>query len=276
MLKLKWPNKDTKIFISVSSNPGNTGAQLHNSCYEILNLNCIYLPLKITNINSLKQILFNFNFSGCSVSMPFKEKLINLIHKFDISAKKIGSINTILKKNNKFIGYNTDYYASKYILRKFNKPKKNSFLILGFGGVAKAVLHALLDLNYKNIYITSRNKKKFNKIKDKKYIKYVNWSDRNDVHTDIIINCTPLGMFGRYEKYAPLKLPLKFKPKLIYDLTVNPDSNKLGKYAKINKIKYISGLISSFYQGIKQFEIYNNKKINIKLLKKKLGYNFKL
>ncbi len=276
MPKLKWPNKDTKIFISVSSNPGNTGAKLHNTCYEILDLNCIYLPLKINNLNSVKQILLSLNFSGCSVSMPFKEKLINFVDSLDVSAKKIGSINTILKKKNKLIGYNTDYYASKHILKKANKSKKNSIFVVGSGGVAKAVIQSLLDLGYKNINITSRNKKKFNKIKKNKYINFINWVDRNNFKSDILINCTPLGMFGKYSNSVPLKLPLKFKPKLIYDLTVNPASNKLNKYSKIMKIHYVPGLISSFYQGIKQFEIYNNKKINIKLLKKKLGYNFKL
>ena len=92
--------KDTKIFFSVSSNPGNTGTKLHNSCYEILGLNCIYLPLKITKLNSVKQILLNLNFRGCSVSMPFKEKLVNFMDRLDSSAKKIGSINPILKKKN--------------------------------------------------------------------------------------------------------------------------------------------------------------------------------
>ena len=118
MKNLIWPNKETKIFISMAKNPGNTGAGLHNSLFKIFKLNNIYLPLKIENVSQARQILKHFNFQGCSLSMPYKEKLINFVDKLENNAKKIGSINTVLKKNNTLIGFNTDYYASKEILKK--------------------------------------------------------------------------------------------------------------------------------------------------------------
>ena len=62
-----WPNKDTKIFISMAINPGNSGATLHNSLFKILKLNNIYLPLKVENIIKAKKLLTNFNFQGCSL-----------------------------------------------------------------------------------------------------------------------------------------------------------------------------------------------------------------
>ena len=55
---------------------------------------------------------------------------------------------------------------------------------------------------------------------------------------------------------------------MIYDLPVNYKGNSLKDIADKNKIKYISGLESSYYQGIKQFEIYNNIKVSFKILKK--------
>ena len=118
MKKNIWPNKDTKIFFSMAINPGNTGAKLHNSLFKILELNNIYLPLKVKNNTVAKNILKNFNFSGCSLSMPFKESLISVIDKLDKSASETKSINTVLNKNNKLIGFNTDYYAAVKILKK--------------------------------------------------------------------------------------------------------------------------------------------------------------
>jgi len=263
-----WPNKDTKIFISMAINPGNSGAKLHNSLFKVLKLNNIYLPLKVENIIQAKKILNNFNFHGCSLSMPFKEKLIKFIDEIDKNAKKIGSINTILKKRNKLIGYNTDYYAAKEILKKQKLSKKSSLLILGSGGVAKAIIHSVIDLGFKNIFLSSRNKKNFNRIKIKKKITFLPWKIRNKINFDIIINATPLGMFGKFENKMPIRISQKYLPKLIYDLPVSHKVNIIGQYAKKNKIKYISGLVSSYYQGIKQFEIYNNVKLNSKILKK--------
>ncbi len=268
MKNFNWPNKETKIFISMALNPGNTGAVLHNSLFRLLNLNCVYLPLKVTNINQAKKILKNFNFQGCSLSMPYKEKLLKFVDKLDINAKKIGSINTILRKKKKLIGYNTDYYASKKIFKKLNLPKKSKILILGYGGVAKAIIHSLIDLKYEKIIICTRSKKKLKNLKNKEIIKNLDWKIRNNTIHDILINTTPLGMFGKFSKKAPIHLSKNFYPKLIYDLPVNTKGNYLYKISKKKNIKYISGFKSSYYQGLKQFEIYNNLKLNSKILKK--------
>jgi len=268
MKNSNWPNKETKIFISMALNPGNTGSILHNSLFKILNLNSVYLPLKVTSLNQAKKILKSFNFAGCSLSMPYKEKLLKSVDKLDVNAKKIGSINTILRKKNKLIGFNTDYYASKEIFKKQNLPKKSKILILGCGGVARAIIQSLIDLKYKKIFVCTRNKKKFKKFEHKNIIKNVSWKMRNKVTCDILINTTPLGMFGKFSKKTPIYLSKKFFPKLIYDLPVNPKRNYLYKISKKQNINYISGLKSSYYQGIKQFEIYNNLKLKLKTLKK--------
>ena len=263
-----WPNKETKLYISMALNPGNTGSMLHNSLFKILNLNSIYLPLKVTDINQAKKILRSLIFKGCSLSMPYKEKLIKFVDKIDVHAKKIGSINTILKINNKLIGFNTDYYASKEIFKKQNLPKRSKILVLGCGGVARAVIFSLIDLKYKNIFVCTRNKKRLKNFENKKIIKSIDWRLRNKINCDILINTTPLGMFGKFATKTPVYLSKNNLPKLIYDLPVNPRGNYLCRISKRKNIKYISGLKSSFYQGIKQFEIYNNVKLKLKTLKK--------
>ena len=98
MKKSFLPNKDTEKFISMAINPGNTGAKLHNTLFRLFKLNKIYIPLKVNSNKQAKQILKNFDFIGCSLSMPFKESLISLVDRLDYNAKKIRSINTILKK----------------------------------------------------------------------------------------------------------------------------------------------------------------------------------
>ena len=108
-----YPNKNTKFFVSVSSNPGTSGSNLHNKCFEIFKINAFYMPIKCNNERELKNIINFKKNSGISVSMPFKKKVIKYLDKIDEIARKTDSVNTILRKRGKLIGYNTDYYGAK-------------------------------------------------------------------------------------------------------------------------------------------------------------------
>ena len=200
--------------------------------------------------------------------MPFKESLIAIVDKLDKSASKINSINTILRKNNKLIGYNTDYHAALKILKKSKATKNSKVLLLGFGGVAKAVLKALKDLKFKDITVSARKKKKFNQLKICKNVKFCKWEDKEKLKPYLLINATPLGMFGKNEKKCPVKEFFLKDINVVYDLTVNPNKNNLEKLCKKYKIQYFSGIYSSYLQGIKQFEIYNDIKLSKKILDK--------
>lgn len=268
MKKNIWPNKDTKIFFSMAINPGNTGAKLHNSLFKILKLNKIYIPLKVKKKENAKNIIKNFNFSGCSLSMPFKESLISVVDKLDKSASEIKSINTIVRKNKKLIGYNTDYYAALKILKDSKVNKNSKVLLLGFGGVAKAILKALKDLKFKDITVSARKKKGFNQLKICKNVKFCKWEEKDKLKPYLLINGTPLGMFGKNEKKSPVKELFLKHINVVYDLTVNPNKNNLQKLCEKYKIEYFSGIYSSYLQGIRQFEIYNNIKLSKKILNK--------
>ena len=80
-------------------NPGNTGAKLHNHLFGMLELNCVYLPIKVENLSKAKHILKCFNYHGCSLSMPFKEKLIGQVDRLDIKAKKSDQYYNLKKIN---------------------------------------------------------------------------------------------------------------------------------------------------------------------------------
>ena len=256
-------NKETKIFISVSEFPGSTGSLLHNAGYKMKNLNCVYIPLKCKNDKELRFIINNKNFNGISVSMPFKTKVIKFLKKIDNSSKKTEAVNTILRKKNNLIGYNTDFYALKKII-KTKKIKIKSCLLLGNGSTSRTSYEVLKELKIKQIILCS-------KWKIRKTDKIFSWNGRNYLNSELLINCTPLGM--EHKNVIPKKIKNKQQHKYIIDFTINK-KNKLSKLAKKLGIKYISGLEISFNQGLEQFRIYNNKILSFKKLKKKLNYNF--
>ena len=143
-------------------------------------------------------------------------------------------------------------------------------MLLGNGGVAKTSFELLKSLKVKKIFLSSRNSRRYSKWKIFKNIEIIKWTKRNNLRTDILINATPIGMFGNKIK-SPLDISSIKKFKLIIDFTVNQKKNFLERSAEKFKIDFISGIKISFYQGIKQFKIYTGRNINEKKLIKNMS-----
>ena len=263
-------NKDTKIFISISTNPGSTGSYFHNTAYKLHNLNNFYFPLKIKNLKNIKNLFKNYNVNGCSVSMPFKKKIVSLLDIKDKTVLVTNNTNTILIKKNKLIGFNTDFISSKIMLKKINI--KDDIILLGNGAVAETIYASLCKIYLKKIYLCSRNKSKYKNWILKKNTKILNWSERNILQSNTLINATSIGMSQKIND-CPIKKESISNFKNILDIVINENS-MLKKYSKMHKIKYYSGKEFSFYQACEQFKIYCGINIDKKMIKKKLGYKF--
>jgi shikimate 5-dehydrogenase len=143
-------NKDTKIYGSFSSNPGNNGCIFFNTKFQENGVNAIYKSFYSDDIRTSITAAKILNFSGFAVSMPFKVEILNHVDKIDSAAQEIGAANTIINKDGYLKAYNTDWVGvSKFFL---DPPK--SLIILGNGGFSKAVQYACKSLNIKYQVIT--------------------------------------------------------------------------------------------------------------------------
>lgn len=256
-----FPNKDTKTCISVSQNPGNSGAKFHNNLYKILGLNFLYIPIKLTKFIDLKKSLVDFNITGCSVSMPFKNYFVSMLDLKHSTVVKTGAVNTIINNKGKLKGYNTDFYAATEILKKIKLKNNDSVLLLGNGGVASAIYCSLKYFNLKKIYLCSRNQKKFSKWNLSLNSKKISWKNRNNIKVSLLINATSIGMD---KKKIPINLKKIHNFKSILDLVI--ENNPKFKKTSISKnVKFYSGYEFSLLQAIKQFKLYTG--INISFQK---------
>ena len=138
-------NKDTKISGSFSSNPGNNGCIYFNSRFESEGINAIYKSFYSDDIKKSVIAAKILNFSGFAVSMPFKEKILELVNTVDPAVKVIGAANTVINKNGFLKAYNTDWVGVYNYLSLLTKPEQ--LYILGNGGFGKAVEYACIQLN---------------------------------------------------------------------------------------------------------------------------------
>ena len=98
-----------------------------------------YEIFDLQNINDISQITTIEGLKGFNVTIPYKEQIIPFLDELSDEAQKIGAINTVVLKDGKTIGYNTDAFGFEKTLLLHRKEHHQSAIILGDGGAAKAV-----------------------------------------------------------------------------------------------------------------------------------------
>lgn len=132
----------------------------------------------------LSEFVKSRKFDGLNVTIPYKKSIVPLLDEVDGIAEKTGAVNTVLNKNGKLIGYNTDYYGMKYALEAAKITLKGKdVLVLGNGGAGIVAEKLAIDEGAASVEIVSRNGK----------LNYENIYDREK--TQVIINATPVGTF---------------------------------------------------------------------------------
>jgi len=211
--------------------------------------------------NSIKDFLKQNDINGINVTIPYKTEVIPYLDELDNIAKETNSVNTIINKNGKLIGYNTDYYGLKETLgyKKVSIKGKN-ILILGNGSVSKTVYKLMTDLNANKIVKLCRTIKS-----DKDFL----FNDFNDfLDFDIIINSTPVGMYPNNNQNLLIDLKQFKKLEIVIDLVYNPLKTKLLLEAEALKINSVNGLYMLVLQAIKAHELFVHKSIPLNIANK--------
>jgi shikimate dehydrogenase len=211
----------------------------------------VYQNYDLNSIKEFPRIFDSENIYGLNVTIPYKEAVIPYLDALDHEAEAIGAVNTILIKNNKLIGCNTDHYGFKTSLIPHLNSTQKKALILGTGGASKAVVYALESLGIETKFV-SRSKK----IKGALNYKDLSASDIQE-HT-LIVNCTPLGTHPNIEECPPIPYNGIGKNHLLYDLIYNPSETKFLGYGKKADAKTLNGLKMLELQAEKSWEIWHS------------------
>tara|TARA_B100000579_G_scaffold389698_1_gene363701 strand:+ start:731 stop:1516 length:786 start_codon:yes stop_codon:yes gene_type:complete len=242
--------------------------KLHNHWLKENNINAIYDKKNLSK-NDIKKVideLKNERISGLNVTVPFKKYVIPFLDELTPLAKEAQSVNTILKKNKKIIGDNTDIGGFVQSLKHINYTVKNKkVFILGAGGVTSSIIVALKNLGISKIIISNRTKEKAVELKNfYSNLEIVDWGETPDF--DMIINTTSLGLKNTD------KIKLNYgdigSNKLFYDLIYNPAETDFLKRAMLSGNKIKNGKMMFIYQAQLAFKIWHNilPKINEDLL----------
>lgn len=183
---------------------------------------------------------------GLNVTVPYKEDVIPFLDKLSEEAAAIGAVNTIVRKDGRLIGYNTDYYGFMHTLDANEVQVEDAkCLVLGAGGASKAVCAVLKDMGAGQVVVMSR----------KGETTFADIADHKDA--DILINTTPVGMYPDTGK--SLVYPGTFtKLKWVVDLIYNPIRTNLLCQAKKSLMEPISGLQMLVSQAVYSYMLFTD------------------
>lgn len=203
---------------------------------------------------------------GFNVTIPYKESIMKYLDCISDEATRIGAVNTVMLKDNKLYGYNTDYFGIEVMLKSKNINVKNkAAVILGSGGACKAVITYLLDNGVEKIYIVSRTPESVNLNSINKRILIINYGELKNISGYLIINTTPVGMYPNVDKSAVNNDIIK-NFDVAVDLVYNPTKTKFLKIATEEGKVAIGGLHMLVGQAVKSQAIFNDRKISEELI----------
>lgn len=213
---------------------------------------------------------------GFNVTVPYKEKIIAYLDEVDAYAQKIGAVNTVLCKDGKWIGYNTDGIGyvrsleSKY--PGIIKSKEKKILILGAGGAAKGIYHALIESGYEQITVANRTVDKAitltNKHTTSKATTIVEAAQTIQTY-DIIIQTSSVGMNPHVNNVIIEFEELK-EDGIVSDIVYQPIITKMLKNAHSLGANIHLGHTMLLYQAQYAYEIWTGLEPNMDQLDKAL------
>jgi len=219
--------------------------------FKALNLNYSYQNFECTSIQEVEALLLTSDCTGFNVTSPYKTQVIDYLDRLDESAQSVGAVNTICKEKGIWVGYNTDIYGFKQMIKPFFESHHERAIIIGTGGASKAVEFVLEELGSDIIFI-SRTPSKPNEFA---------YSDVNEIMLNacyIIVNTTPVGMYPK--ESAVVDIPFEFltAKHLVIDLVYNPSQTQFILQAKKQGATAINGLTMLHQQAEKAWLIWQN------------------
>ncbi len=242
-----WPVEHTK------------SPRLHGYWLRRYNIDGIYIPMAVEagHLEQALRALPLLGFKGCNVTIPHKEQALKYVDVLDPVAQRAGAVNTIIvREKGELEGKNTDVFGFSENLKtagfEYNKAFPSA-VVLGAGGVARAMIVALQDMGYQDIRIVNRNKNKAEDMtkaiggKTKLKIFSMGETEKALEGAGLLANATSLGMEG----HDPLEINLSFLPReaWVTDAVYAPLETALIRQARQKHLRAVDGLGMLLHQA---------------------------
>ncbi|MBR5084766.1 MAG: shikimate dehydrogenase [Prevotella sp.] len=213
-----------------------------------------YLNFEIPSIENLQEILASTpNLKGLNVTIPYKQKVISYLDFVSPEARAIGAVNVIRveHKGKEIIlkGYNSDVIGFTQSIEPMLESFHKKALILGTGGAAKAINFGLKSLGLETVLVS--------RFERPGTVMYKNLTAEDIKEYNVIVNCTPCGMFPHTNECPDLPYEAMDSHTLLYDLIYNPDETMFMHKGRERGATVKNGLEMLLLQAFASWEFWN-------------------
>ncbi len=253
---------------------------IQNAAFHHLNLDYIYVAFNV-QADQLKNAILGvkgLGIHGLNVTMPHKINIIKYLDELDETAEKVGSVNTVLNRSGRLIGYTTDGIGALNALKYAgSNPSGKKIVVLGAGGASRSICFTLAEYACELIILNRTLKKAVDLANNIRKVLGERTSVRAAVLTnenlerelknaDILINATSVGMKPN-DAYTPVNRSFLHRNLTVFDIVYEPLETRLLREARLVGAKTIDGLSMLIHQGAVSFEIWTNVKAPIKVMR---------
>jgi len=244
----------TRLFC-VLGNPASHSRSpvVHNQALADHHIDAVYLAFAPTDIQQAMDAVRQFNICGVSITIPFKQTVIPCLDEIDDQAAAIGAVNTVVNRDGRLYGYNTDSRAAVTPLKESGITGKN-VLVIGAGGAARAVAFGIHE-HKGRLTITNRSPDKGRALAAVYGAEFVPMDRIRLLRPDIVINTTSMGMTPR-ENVLSCPADCLTPATLVMDVVYTPLETRLLEVARQKGCRVVDGLTMFTAQAAAQFELW--------------------
>jgi 3-dehydroquinate dehydratase/shikimate dehydrogenase len=274
-------NAETKVFGVVADPVSHSlSPQIHNAAFAAQGINAVYLPFRVPSEqfeHSLHAMEW-LDVRGYSVTLPHKVVALALAQTKIPPTAEIGALNTLFRgPAGEWCGANTDCDAALASLRLSYDPAGDPLqpatdpllgkrvLILGAGGVARAIATGLLRAGAV-VTITNRTKAKAAELAQSLGCVLAGWENRGAVGTDILINCTSVGMHPKVDE-TPFQQHWLTEEMTVFDTVYTPERTLLIAQARERGCKTVTGVEMFVRQAARQYEYFTGRSAPLEVMR---------
>lgn len=242
---------------------------MHNAAFAELGIDATYelWPTALENLPARIASLRDPAVLGANVTVPHKQAVMPMIDAISETARQIGAVNTIVRRDGRLFGDNTDAYGFRRSIEiAYSEMRLKGAVVLGAGGASRAVIVALQDMGLSSIVIANRTPERATSLAKELGVATASWdrvADEQFPHIDLLVNATSLGWHDELpiEVDTLARLPERA---LVLDLTYR--ETPLLRAAGARGLRTLDGLGMLVHQGARAFELWTGRGAPVEIM----------
>lgn len=246
---------------------------IHNYLAQQMDVNMVYVPFLVEQgrLEDAIKGAYGLHILGCNVTVPYKNDVIPYLAQIDELAVKMGSVNTLVRVDGGYKGYNTDMTGLYRAMSSDGVSiQGEQVIVLGAGGVGRAVAFMCAAKGAAQVWLLNRTvekaaevAKEVNLAEGRNCVETLAISDYDKLADEkyLVIQSTSVGLYPHVEDAVITDPAFYHKVKAGYDLIYRPWETRFMQLVKEQGAPAYNGLKMLLYQGIEAFELWNQCKI---------------